>query len=267
MRITMLGTGHAVVTDCYNTCFVLSDDGGLSLLVDGGGGAGIVAQMRRAGIGWTSIHEVFVTHKHIDHLLGIVWVLRMVGMEMRRGTYEGALRIYGNEETLGALARVVDELLWDADTSLVGSRIELVTVRDGEPHMLMGCPTTFFDVRAYDVSQLGFVMDYGSGRTLACCGDVVLKEENYSLVRGADWLLHESFCLSDHPAAGFIHRAGHSTVAEAAAIAERVGACNLLLYHTEDGDLAHREERYRAEAQAHYGGAVHVPRDLEVIDL
>ena len=89
MRITMLGTGHAVVTDCYNTCFVLSDDGGLSLLVDGGGGAGIVAQMRRAGIGWTSIHEVFVTHKHIDHLLGIVWVLRMVGMEMRRGTYEG----------------------------------------------------------------------------------------------------------------------------------------------------------------------------------
>ena len=37
MKLTMLGTGNAVVTNCYNTCFVLSDDGKY-FLVDGGGG-------------------------------------------------------------------------------------------------------------------------------------------------------------------------------------------------------------------------------------
>ena len=37
MKLTMLGTGNAVVTACYNTCFTLDEDGGY-FLVDGGGG-------------------------------------------------------------------------------------------------------------------------------------------------------------------------------------------------------------------------------------
>lgn len=37
MKITILGTGNAQVTECYNTCYVLSSEEG-SLLVDGGGG-------------------------------------------------------------------------------------------------------------------------------------------------------------------------------------------------------------------------------------
>lgn len=27
MKLTMLGTGNALVTECYNTCFVLEDEG------------------------------------------------------------------------------------------------------------------------------------------------------------------------------------------------------------------------------------------------
>lgn len=267
MRITMLGTGHAVVTECYNTCWTLHKDDGSCLLVDGGGGSGIVTQMARAGIAWSSVHEVFVTHRHVDHLLGVVWALRMVGMEIRRGTYGGTLTIFGNTQTLEALERVVHELLWDVGDKLLGKRIVLKVVSDGDTGQLVGLPVTFFDVHAPDVSQLGFVMEYAPGRTLACCGDVQLKEENVRFVRGATWLLHESFCLSDHPASSFIHRVGHSTVAEAAAIAEQVGAQNLLLYHTEDGDLAGRRERYTAEAQEHFSGAVYVPDDLEQIEL
>ena len=39
MKLTMLGTGKAVVTECYNTCFVLSDKN-RHFLVDGGGDLG-----------------------------------------------------------------------------------------------------------------------------------------------------------------------------------------------------------------------------------
>ena len=39
MKITMLGTGNALVTRCYNTCFVM-DNGTDKLLVDAGGGNG-----------------------------------------------------------------------------------------------------------------------------------------------------------------------------------------------------------------------------------
>ena len=36
MKLTMLGTGNAAVTACYNTCFVL-EEMGQYFLVDGGG--------------------------------------------------------------------------------------------------------------------------------------------------------------------------------------------------------------------------------------
>ena len=49
MKLTMLGTGNAVVTECYNTCFVLEDDGQY-LMVDGGGGSGVLTQLKHAGL-------------------------------------------------------------------------------------------------------------------------------------------------------------------------------------------------------------------------
>ena len=70
MQLTMLGTGHALVTQCYNTCFVLRE-GNRQFLVDGGGGNGLFSQFRAAGLDWREVKEIFVTHKHIDHLLGI----------------------------------------------------------------------------------------------------------------------------------------------------------------------------------------------------
>ena len=42
---------------------------------------------------------------------------------------------------------------------------------------------------------------------------------------------------------------------------------NLILYHTEDTDLALRRERYAAEAGELFKGNIYVPDDLEVIPL
>lgn len=42
--LTLLGTGYATVTNCYNTCFLLRDEEQL-LLVDGGGGNTILSQL------------------------------------------------------------------------------------------------------------------------------------------------------------------------------------------------------------------------------
>ena len=73
MKLIMLGTGCALATECYNTCFVLQD-GREHFLVDGGGGNGILTQLNHAGIDWKDLRTVFVTHKHVDHLLGILWL-------------------------------------------------------------------------------------------------------------------------------------------------------------------------------------------------
>ena len=59
MNITMLGTGNAMVTECYNTCFVL-EDGDKHLLVDGGGGNTLLRQLKQAGFDWKDMREIFV---------------------------------------------------------------------------------------------------------------------------------------------------------------------------------------------------------------
>lgn len=97
MKLTMLGTGHAAVTKCYNTCFALTE-GNRHFLVDAGGGNGILERLKAAEIPVTDIHDIFVTHEHVDHLLGVVWMIRMIGTAIEQGKYQGELRIYCHED-------------------------------------------------------------------------------------------------------------------------------------------------------------------------
>ena len=71
MELIMLGTGNAMVTRCYNTCFILRSSE-QHLLVDGGGGNTLLCRLQEAHIDWRDLRTIFVTHKHIDHILGTV---------------------------------------------------------------------------------------------------------------------------------------------------------------------------------------------------
>ena len=97
MELTMLGTGNALVSDCYNTCFVLKNKNKY-MLVDGGGGNKILSQLKSAGIFIGDLHHIFVTHKHIDHILGIVWVIRMILQGYNNNKFFGEFYVYGHDE-------------------------------------------------------------------------------------------------------------------------------------------------------------------------
>lgn len=97
MKFTILGTGNANVTKCYNTCFTLSE-GDSHFLVDAGGGNGILQILEEEQIPLTSIHEMFVSHGHTDHVMGAIWVIRIIGQLMHRNIYEGDFTIYSHKE-------------------------------------------------------------------------------------------------------------------------------------------------------------------------
>ena len=109
-RLTILGTGNAMATRCYNTCFALCPPGGETLLVDAGGGNGIFRQMEAAGLSFARVSSVFLTHGHTDHALGMVWVLRKITALMRAGQYEGDLHVYCHSDG-EALLRTVCTLM------------------------------------------------------------------------------------------------------------------------------------------------------------
>ena len=89
-------------------------------MIDGGGGNMILHQLKSAGFDWKEMRDIFVTHKHIDHLLGIIWMMRMILQNMNRGTYDGEATIYGHEEVIAILEKIAGEVLSEKETKNLG---------------------------------------------------------------------------------------------------------------------------------------------------
>ena len=263
MKITMLGTGCAVVTNCFNTCFVM-EDGDEKLLVDGGGGITLLKQLKQAGISIHDIHEVFVTHRHLDHISGILWVLRVRMAHMHKHK-DDHLTIYGHDEVIEIFSTMI-RLILPERTDLLDKQVFLKEVTDGQQEKLMGRQTVFFDIRSVKAKQFGFCMMDGEHR-ITVCGDEPLKEHCRAYAQNAWLLMHEAFCTYADREIYKPYQKQHSTVKDACEAAESLHVSNLLLYHTEDHDMENRKEKYTAEGKQYYSGRLFVPDDLEVLEF
>lgn len=263
MELTILGTGNAAVTECYNTCFALSD-GSRHFLVDAGGGNQILKRLKEVGIPIADIHDIFLTHEHIDHLLGLIWLIRMIGQKMNQGTYEGELRIYCHKGLAGTIRTIADLTIQKKVTKHIGGRIRIITVEDGESRKIIGQDVTFFDIGSTKARQFGFSMVTREGKKITCCGDEPYNPCEECHVKGSDWLMHEAFCLYREADMFRPYEKHHSTVKEACELAERLGIPNLILYHTEETHLTDRKKLYTEEGKQYYQGNLFVPEDKEV---
>ena len=265
-RLHVLGTGYALATRCYNTCFAITNDRG-TLLVDAGGGNGILRQMEDAGVGFETVHDFFITHAHPDHLNGAVWVLRKIMTMINQGKYEGDLHIYCHRSIREGLKVIGELMLQKKMLRHIGSRIFYHDVEDGTAANLCGYDVTFFDIGSTKLLQFGFVTRLQNGETLVCLGDEPYNPACRRYVEGCDWLLSEAFCLLAHADRFKPYEKHHSTVADAAKLASELKAKHLVLWHTEDKHYAQRKQLYAEEARAYYAGDLYVPDDLDVIGL
>ena len=72
-------------------------------------------------------------------------------------------------------------------------------------------------------------------------------------------MMHEAFCLHSQAELYKPYEKNHSTVMDSCRLAEELKVRNLILYHTEDKDLAHRRQRYHAEGSRYYQGNLYIP--------
>ena len=246
-QLYVFGTGNAQAIHCYNTCFAIRNDNDY-FMVDAGGGNGILKILDDMKVDLNAIHHIFVTHEHTDHILGIVWMIRMIATGMKKGTYEGNLQIYchpGLVDTISTLCRLT---IQGKFYKMIGERIFLVPVEDGETVRILSYDVTFFDILSTKAKQFGFTTILNNGKRLTCAGD-----EPYN--PGRD---RERF----QP-----YEKHHSTVKEACELATELQIPNLVLWHTEDKQIARRKELYTAEGNEYYSGNLLVPDDREIIDL
>jgi ribonuclease Z len=120
LDVVFLGTGGSVPTARRATACVLVRAGGDRLLIDCGEGA--QRQMQRS-TGLVQVDEIYLTHYHADHYLGVPGLLKTYDLNER----EAPLRVFGPpglRDLFDAIRRI---------TGRVRYPVELVELRGDEP--------------------------------------------------------------------------------------------------------------------------------------
>ena len=237
------------------------------LLTDAGGGNGILVQLEHARIALSDIHDMFITHAHTDHILGAVWIIRMIIHKMKDGEYDRIFKIHSHNKVLETLDRICRMTLPESDLSFLGETVYFCEKKDGDNFCIGDIEMECFDILSSKEKQFGFCAKFPNGKRVVCLRDEPYNEQNRIHVENADWLLCEAFCLYDERDLFKPHEKHHSTALEAGILANRLNVRNLLLYHTEDKTLEKRKLTYTAEARKNFTGKIFVPYDLEIIEI
>lgn len=264
LSVTFLGTGAACPTIDRNVSGLAVQREGELLLFDCGEGS--QRQMMRYGVGF-GFREIFLTHYHSDHVLGITGLLRTLGLQDR----QDPVTIYGPRPTriIDDLVRVgiernkfpvevvqvapgqrlarpdYDILVFETDhrTDTVGyALVEHIRLGRFNPERArdLGIPEgplwgrihrgesiTLPDGRTLTNEEL--VGPPRQGRTLIYPGDTRPTASVIMAAHGADLLIHEAtFAEEERDRAG---ETGHSTARQAAEVARMAKVRQLALTH------------------------------------
>jgi ribonuclease Z len=292
LDIVFLGTAGSMPTAQRAPAAVLVRRGGDKLLFDCA--EGTQRQLLRSSVGLLDLEEIFVTHFHADHVLGLPGMFKTFGLRGR----DLPLRVYGPRglvDLLGSLKRVVGRLTYE---------LELVEVDPGDVLERDGYRLATFGV-AHGVSAVGWSLieatrpgrfdveradalgvpngpergalqrgeTVGSvrpedvlgpprpGRKLVITGDTAPSDEIVKAAWGADVLVTEAtFSEEERDRA---KETNHQTATQAAETAQRANVSLLV--------LTHLSNRYFGPEIAEEGRAIFpetvVPRDFDTVEV
>jgi len=265
LSITLLGTGAACPSVERNVAALAVAREGETLLFDCG--EGTQRQMMRYGVSF-AFREIFFTHYHADHLLGVTGLMRTMGLQDRTLPVtlygpRGADRILGAAIGLGIernrfpieikeiapgdrIAREEYDIVvfpTDHRADTVGyalaehtrlGRFNPERARElGVPEgPLWGKLHKGETVELPDGRRVGPADLVGRprrGRTVVYTGDTRPSLSVVEAARGADLLIHDSTFGEEERARAV--ETGHSTAAQAAEVAREAGARRLVLTH------------------------------------
>ncbi|NMA50246.1 MAG: MBL fold metallo-hydrolase [Mollicutes bacterium] len=262
-KLTMIGTGHGFVHNLYNTCFVVNNN----FLIDTGGSADIVKNLELLGINISNIHDIFISHSHTDHLLGLFWFLKRLTGMYRNGEYIGKLNIYCNDEVECAIKDIYKHLYPDVYVDAINEYMNIIVVDDGEEVLIQNQTYKFIDMKSGNNKLYGFETAFNNGKTLVFCGDGTLKKELYDIIKNKDYVMHEAFCLDADKEIFKPYEKKHSTVKYVCENFNDLNIKNLILFHTEDSHPSDKDVLYKKEAKEYFDNNVIVPKDLDVIEI
>ena len=297
LDIVFLGTSASAPTARRAPAALLVRRGGERLLFDCG--EGTQRQLMRSVLGLPDLEEIFLSHFHADHYLGLPGLLKTFSLRQR----ELPLTVYGPpglRELHASLKRVIGRLSYPVDLEELrpgdalereGYRILAFPVHHGVSslgYVLAESPRPGrFDVETADALGVPPGPERGAlqrgesitlpdgrvltpdlvlgapraGRRIVLPGDTAPVETVTVLAEGADVLVHEAtFSEEERERA---EDTLHSTALQAAEIARTAGVRLLALTHISPRHFGRELEE---EATAVFPATV-VPRDFDVIEV
>ena len=297
LDVVFLGTSGSMPTAKRALPATLVRRGGDRLLVDCG--EGTQRQLLRCDVGLIELQEVFLTHFHADHYLGLPGMLKTFALRGR----ELPLTVYGPPglaELFSTLRRIFGRLTYPVETVELGPgdrldrdgwRIDPFAVSHGVPaigySLVEDARPGRFDVDAAtalgvpDGPDRGTLQRGGSvtvadgrvvtpgevlgparaGRKVVLTGDTAPAASVVDAAAGADLLVHEATFLADERERA--QETLHSTAGEAALAAREAGVKLLALTHVSTRYFGHQVIE---EARALFAATV-VPRDFDVVAI
>src|SRR5256885_11647804 len=110
LDVVFLGTAGSMPTAQRAPAALLVRRGGDRLLFDCA--EGTQRQLLRSSVGLVDLHEIFITHFHADHVLGLPGMLKTFGLRGRELPLD-IFRPRGLRDLLGSLKRVVGRLSYE----------------------------------------------------------------------------------------------------------------------------------------------------------
>jgi ribonuclease Z len=297
LDVVFLGTAGSMPTARRSPTALVVRRGGERLLFDCGEGS--QRQFLRSTLGLVDLSEIFLTHYHADHYLGLPGMLKTFSLRGR----ELPLTVYGPpglNDLFGSLRRIFGRLTFALD---------LVELRPGDALERDGYLLETFSVE-HGVSSLGYALvelprpgrfdvevanglgvppgpERGalqrgeavsladgtvirpeqvlgparSGRKLVISGDTAPTRAVVEASSNADLLVHEATFCEDE--AGRAEETRHSTAAQAAQVGLAARVRMLALTHVSTRYFGPEVLR---EARELFAATV-VPRDFDIIEL
>lgn len=300
LLLRFLGTSASRPTVERSVSAIVVEREGETLLFDCG--EGTQRQMMRYGVSF-SLSDIFFTHFHADHLLGLPGLLRTLALQGRAEAMHawgppGAARILKQAASLGAERPTFPLEVHELEPGAAVKRGDYAIVATAAVHR---GPTAFTYAIVEDersgrfnpdrARELGIpegplwgrihkgeaiTLDDGrriepsalvgptrSGRRVVITGDTRPCDATVEIARGADLLVHEATFTEEESVRA--RETGHSTAREAAQVAARAGVRRLVLTHLSARYTRDTTELER-EAREVFPGAV-IARDGMEIDV
>jgi ribonuclease BN (tRNA processing enzyme) len=250
-RVTVLGSGTILPSRERRATSLLVEASEYVLLFECG--PGTLDAVEESGFSFRMLGDIFLTHYHPDHSLGIGHLLAALNVDPV-SRYEGKLRLYGPRGLIDLVSR------WNAlyrSTTPMRDFLELNEI--DEATLPFGARTTVraAPARHGDAPALSYRIDHGE-RSIVYSGDTSYTESLVELARGVDLLISECSFPDSRAVEGHLSPSTVGRLAAAAAVR------HVILVHMyplfDDGNPL-------TEVRRHYHGPADIAHDGLEFDL